>query len=74
MTYELYAPETVGGKREIIIGKHMSSKALKGVVQKMGYDLSREQMCMLLERVKKCSEAKNKVTCERLTEFIKELE
>ncbi|VVB91282.1 putative homocitrate synthase AksA [uncultured archaeon] len=74
MTYELYAPEMVGSKREIIIGKHTGSKALKGVVQKMGYDLSREQMCTLLDRVKKCSEAKRKVTCERLTEFIKELE
>ncbi len=74
MTYELYTPEMVGSKREIIIGKHTGSKALKGVVQKMGYDLSREQMCTLLDRVKKCSEAKRKVTCERLTEFIKELE
>jgi methanogen homocitrate synthase len=74
MTYELYAPEMVGSKREIIIGKHTGSKALKGVVQKMGYDLSREQMCTLLDKVKKCSEAKRKVTCERLTEFIKELE
>ncbi len=74
MTYELYTPEMVGSKREIIIGKHTGSKALKGVVQKMGYDLSREQMCTLLDRVKKCSEAKRKVTCERLTEFIRELE
>ncbi len=74
MTYELYVPEMVGSKREIIIGKHTGSKALKGVVQKMGYDLSREQMCTLLDRVKKCSEAKRKVTCERLTEFIRELE
>jgi hypothetical protein len=31
-------------------------------------------MCTLLDRVKKCSEAKKKVTCGRLSEFIKELE
>jgi methanogen homocitrate synthase len=74
MTYELFAPEMVGAKREIIIGKHTGTKALKGVVQKMGYDLTYEQMCTLLERVKKCSEAKKKVTCGRLSEFIKELE
>lgn len=73
MTYELFSPEMVGAKREIIIGKHTGSKALKGVVQKMGYDLSHEQMCTLLDKVKKCSEAKKKVTCGRLTEFIKEL-
>ncbi|HEY9246148.1 MAG TPA: homoaconitate hydratase, partial [Candidatus Methanoperedens sp.] len=74
MTYELFTPEMVGGKREIIIGKHTGSKALKGVVQKMGYNLSREQMCLLLDKVKKCSEAKRKITCDRLTEFIKELD
>ncbi|MCE8426300.1 MAG: homoaconitate hydratase, partial [Candidatus Methanoperedens sp.] len=74
MTYELFSPEMVGGEREIIIGKHTGSKALKGVVQKMGYDLSQEQMAILLDKVKKCSEAKKKVTCDRLTSFIKGLE
>ena len=74
MTYELFSPEMVGGKREIIIGKHTGSKALKGVVEKMGYDLSHDQMCTLLDKVKKCGDAKKKVTCGRLTEFIRELE
>jgi methanogen homocitrate synthase len=74
MTYELFAPEMVGAKREIIIGKHTGTKALKGVVQKMGYNLTHEQMCILLDKVKKCSEAKKKVTCNRLSEFITELE
>ncbi len=74
MTYELFLPEMVGGKREIIIGKHTGSKALKGVVEKMGYDLSHDQMCILLEKVKKCSELKKKVTCDRLTEFIQDLQ
>lgn len=74
MTYELFAPEMVGAKREIIIGKHTGSKALKGVVQKMGYNLTHEQMCELLDKVKKCSEAKKQVSCERLEGFIRELE
>lgn len=74
MTYELFAPEMVGGKREIIIGKHTGSKALKSVVAKMGHNLTHEQMCELLDKVKRCSEAKKQVTCERLSEFIKELE
>lgn len=74
MTYELFAPEMVGAKREIIIGKHTGTKALKSVVHKMGYNLTHEQMCKLLDKVKKCSEAKKKVTCGRLSDFIKELE
>ncbi len=74
MTYELFSPEMVGAKRDIIIGKHTGTKALKGVVQKMGYNLSHEQMCELLDKVKKCSEAKKQVSCERLEGFIRELE
>jgi methanogen homocitrate synthase len=74
MTYELFSPEMVGGKREMIIGKHTGSKALKGMVHKMGYNLSQDQMCVLLDKVKKCSEAKKMVTCDKLTEFIEELE
>jgi len=49
-------------------------RPLKGVVEKMGYDLTHDQMCTLLDKVKKCGEAKKKVTCGRLTEFIQELE
>ena len=64
----------VGAKREIIIGKHTGTKALKGVVQKLGYNLTHEQMCELLDKVKKCSEAKKQVSCERLEGFIRELE
>ncbi len=74
MTYELFPPEMVGSRREIIIGKHTGSKALKGVVEKMGYNLTHDQMCTLLDKVKKCSEAKKQVTCERLTQFIRGLE
>jgi len=74
MTYELFAPEMVGGKREIIIGKHTGTKALKSVVEKMGYNLTHDQMCEILNKVKKCSEAKKKVTCNRLVDFIKDLE
>lgn len=74
MTYELFPPEMVGGKREIIVGKHTGTKALKSVVHKMGYNLSRDQMCDLLDRVKKCSEAKRTITCDKLSEFIKEIE
>lgn len=72
-TYELFSPEMVGSKREIVIGKHTGTKALKGVVEKMGFKLSHDQYCTLLDRVKKCSEAKKRITCDRLDEMIREL-
>ena len=73
MTYELFSPEMVGGEREFIIGKHTGTKALKGVVEKMGHNLTHDQMCSLLDKVKKCSEAKKMVTCDILEGFINDL-
>ncbi|TFH39971.1 MAG: homoaconitate hydratase, partial [ANME-2 cluster archaeon] len=72
-TYELFSPELVGGKRSLIIGKHTGTKALKGIVQTMGYDLNHSQLCRLLEKVKDCTHAKRGIPCKRLEEFIKEI-
>jgi methanogen homocitrate synthase len=72
-TYELFSPELVGGKRSLIIGKHTGTKALKGIVQTMGYDLNHGQLCRLLEKVKDCTHAKRGIPCKRLEEFIKEI-
>lgn len=72
-TYELFSPELVGGKRSLIIGKHTGTKALKGIVHTMGYDLNYEQLCRLLDKVKDCTHAKRGIPCKRLEEFIKEI-
>jgi len=73
-TYELYSPEMVGGNRKIIIGKHTGAKALKYITKKMGYELERDEICLLAEKVKRCSEFKRPVTCNELRELILGLE
>lgn len=73
-TYELYSPEMVGGNRKIVIGKHTGAKALKYITKKMGYDLERDEICLLAEKVKRCSEFKRPVTCDELRELILGLE
>jgi len=72
-TYELFSPELVGGKRSLIIGKHTGTKALKGIIHTMGYDLNHDQLCDLLEKVKDCTNAKRGIPCKRLDEFIQEI-
>ena len=72
-TYELFSPEIVGGKRSLIIGKHTGTKALKGIVESMGYDLNHDQLCELLEKVKDCTQAKKGIPCKRLDEFIRDI-
>ncbi len=72
-TYELFSPDIVGGKRSLIIGKHTGTKALKGIVHSMGYNLNHDQLCDLLAKVKDCTQAKRGIPCKRLDEFIKEI-
>ena len=71
-TYEYFSPEMVGGERKFILGKHSGSKALEYVVSALGFQLSKEQVCRVLERVKTEGEHKTVVTPERLLELIKE--
>lgn len=70
-TYELFSPEIVGGKRNLIAGKHTGMKALKGIVKDIGYSLEEEELNLLIERVKNCTEAKKGISRNRLEDIIK---
>lgn len=72
-TYELFDPEMVGGARHLIVGKHTGMKALKGITKSMGYDLEKEHLCTLLEKIKNCTEAKKGISQKRLREMIKDI-
>jgi methanogen homocitrate synthase len=50
-TYELFLPEMVGGKRNLIVGKHTGKKALKGIINSIGFCLERDELCALIEMV-----------------------
>ncbi len=72
-TYELYSPEMVGGKRNLVVGKHTGTKALKGILKDMGYTLERDELCDLIDKVKVCTEAKRGISRNRLEEMIHEV-
>ena len=59
-TYELFLPEMVGGKRNLVVGKHTGTKALKGIINSIGFCLEREELCALIDKVKVCTEEKHK--------------
>jgi methanogen homocitrate synthase len=69
-TYELFSPEMVGGKRHLIVGKHTGMKALKGIVGNMGYDLSKEELTTLLDRIKNCTDIKHGISASKLESMI----
>lgn len=70
-TYELFSPEMVGGKRNLIVGKHTGKKALKGIVENLGYSLDQDELCDLILKVKNCTEVKKGLSRERLETLIK---
>ncbi|MCL2142381.1 MAG: homocitrate synthase family protein [Methanimicrococcus sp.] len=51
-TYEMFLPEMVGGKRNLIVGKHTGNKALAGIIKDMGYVLEPKDFEALFNEVK----------------------
>ncbi len=51
-TYEIFSPDDVGLERQIVIGKHSGSKAIKMKFVEYGIDLSDEEAADLLEAVR----------------------
>lgn len=73
-TYELFLPEMVGGKRNLIVGKHTGKKALKGIINSIGFCLERDELCALIEKVKVCTEEKHKsISREHLEKLITQI-
>jgi len=72
-TYELFSPGMVGGKRNLIVGKHTGTKALKGIITDMGCSLEHDELCQLIDKVKICTEAKRGISRSRLQEMIHEI-
>ncbi|HED24650.1 MAG TPA: homocitrate synthase, partial [Firmicutes bacterium] len=51
-TYEVFSPEDVGLERQIVIGKHSGSRAIKMKFTEYGIDISDEEAAELLEMVR----------------------
>ena len=70
-TYELFSPELVGNKRRIVIGKHTGKKALQYVIAQLGYRPTRDELCQILDDVKRVCETKKSVSQEELEDIIR---
>ncbi len=72
-TYEYFLPDMVGGERRFILGKHTGKKALEHVVATLGYSLSEQQICKVLDEVKELGESKCGITPDTLTALIRHI-
>lgn len=52
LTYEPYAPDLVGQKRQLVLGKHSGCRAVKAKLDECGLKVSKDKLCKIVERVK----------------------
>lgn len=73
-TYELFLPEMVGGKRNLIVGKHTGTKALAGIIKNIGYELDDGNFCKLFDQVKVITETEQRsIDRDELEKMIKNI-
>ncbi|MGE5389866.1 MAG: homocitrate synthase, partial [Deltaproteobacteria bacterium] len=60
LTYEVFSPEEVGLERQIVLGKHSGSAAVKAKFHEYGMDLGNKDAAELLSRIREMSIAKKR--------------
>ncbi len=72
-TYEPLSPEVVGMRRRIILGKHTGRHAVEQAVKQLGYDVSREELNLIIQKVKELGDKGVKVTERRFSKIVAEV-
>jgi methanogen homocitrate synthase len=52
LTYEPFLPEMIGHQRRIVLGKHSGCRAVKAKLTECGIDVTRDELCKIVEKVK----------------------
>ncbi|MDR2830799.1 MAG: homocitrate synthase family protein [Methanobrevibacter sp.] len=71
LTYEPYLPELVGQKRKLVLGKHSGCRAVKAKLNECGFDVTEDELCHIVEEVKKTREEGTYINDEVFTDIIK---
>ncbi len=61
-TYEPVAPERVGRKRRIVLGKHSGSASVQASLQELGYQVNSEQLAAIVKRIKTLGDEGKRIT------------
>lgn len=75
VTYEAYSPNSVGGKSELVIGKHSGSKAIRLKLEQLKLPIPPDEIIeILLDSVKNvCSVNRNSLNDEEFTKLLREV-
>jgi len=73
LTYEPIAPEMVGNRRRLMLGKHSGGAYIRKRLEERGIEASEEQVAHILQKVKALGEVKGRVSDTDFEDLVKEV-
>ena len=71
LTYEPFLPELIGQKRRIVLGKHSGCRAVRAKLDECGIDVTRDELCKIVEQVKSKREEGRYINDELFNSIVK---
>lgn len=71
LTYEPFIPELIGHQRRIVLGKHSGCRAVKAKLDECGIDVSRDELCEIVEKVKQKREKGKYINDDLFNEIVR---
>ena len=71
LTYEPFLPELIGHHRRIVLGKHSGCRAVRAKLTECGIEVSKDELCQIVERVKRQREKGNYINDKLFNEIVR---
>lgn len=71
LTYEPFLPELIGHQRRIVLGKHSGCRAVRAKLTECGIEVSKDELCKIVERVKKQREKGKYINDKLFNEIVR---
>ncbi|KAF5069452.1 homocitrate synthase family protein [Methanobacterium aggregans] len=71
LTYEPFLPEMIGHHRKIVLGKHSGCRAVKAKLDACGIDVTTEELCKIVENVKRRREEGKYINDKLFNEIVR---
>ncbi|BDZ70507.1 homocitrate synthase family protein [Methanobacterium petrolearium] len=71
LTYEPFIPELIGHQRRIVLGKHSGCRAVKAKLDECGINVSRDELCEIVEKVKQKRERGKYINDDLFNEIVR---
>ena len=71
LTYEPFLPELIGHRRQIVLGKHSGCRAVRAKLNECGIDVTKDELCKIVEVVKSKREEGNYINDELFNSIVK---